>query len=57
VRNNMVNYFEDLYKSGNLKELYNPLSTMDILEDVTTKLKELEIEHNKNNMKTLRNSK
>ena len=55
VRNNMVNYLEDLYKSGNLKELYNPLSTMDILEDVTTKLKELEIEHNKNNEKTLRN--
>ena len=51
VRDNMVNYLENLYKSENLKELYNPFSIINNSKDVEDMLSKLFKEHPKNKKK------
>ena len=45
VRDNMVNYLENLYKTENLKELYNPFSIINNSKDVEDMLSKLFHEH------------
>ena len=45
VRDNMVNYLENMYKSENLKEVYNPFSIINNSKDVEDMLSKLFHEH------------